>query len=132
MYYIARKATFSEGKSEYVATVYSKVDLDIFDESTQVDVKKVDDVAFVDEMLVNDVIRTLAGKILTTIDAVIPQGNQNKAIKDVIKDHIGNAYTHLQGYTDPNMSRANFDGDISELTEADPSEVEALMFGEKK
>jgi hypothetical protein len=38
-------------------------------------------------------LRKLAGRVLTAIDAAIPQGPQNKATKDIVRAHIMDEYT---------------------------------------
>ena len=37
------------------------------------------------ENVISDMTSNVSGKILTVIDAAIPEGNQNKSIKDIIR-----------------------------------------------
>tara|TARA_Y100000310_G_scaffold158420_1_gene157820 strand:- start:374 stop:703 length:330 start_codon:yes stop_codon:yes gene_type:complete len=41
-------------------------------------------------------LKSLSGKILTVIDAAIPEGKQNKSIKDLIRADFLNKFTEVQ------------------------------------
>lgn len=100
---------------------------------------EVEDLAYITEDSINPIVRRLSGRVLTAIDAAVPQGLQNKALKDIVKGHIMDAYDEIQRLTDPN----NVKGDISKypeeeqkrieknLTEATEEEVNELLFDEK-
>lgn len=48
---------------------------------------------FADYSVIEMRLRALAGKILTVIDASIPEGQQNKCVKDLVRDKIMEEYT---------------------------------------
>lgn len=52
-------------------------------------------------------VRNLQGKVLTVIDATIPKGDQNKAVKDILKGHFSNTLSEFMRGAYPRIMEAS-------------------------
>lgn len=130
--FIVQYGTIKEGEHEYETREY----LAISDgELKEVDSAAVIVPAFIPESMVGEIIRRLSGKVLTTIDAVITDPRQNKAVKDIMKDHVYNAYEDLSSLVDPNDTKCKMvnemceDIPLSEIGGATEEEVDEAIYG---
>lgn len=83
---------------------------------------------YADWTLIEYRLKGLTGRILTVVDAAIPQGKQNKSIKDLIRSHIMDEYMYFTGelFDQEELNRkAN-----ESFAECDPSEVTQVTFEE--
>ena len=48
-----------------------------------------------DYAYIQQILKKMLGKVLTVIDASVPEGRQNKSIKDIIRNEFIDEYVHL-------------------------------------
>jgi len=86
----------------------SKRDVSVYTYQTvekQVKVQDVplNEVVYLDMSVAHELVNNLAGKVLTIVDAVLPDEKQCKAVKDLIRNEVMNSHIHIGEISIPNM-----------------------------
>lgn len=83
------------------------------------------DLYLADYNYIQQLLKRMLGKVLTIVDASIPEGRQNKSVKDIIRNEFIEEYVHLSEQLQDNKAIQDYANEYtSNMTD---EEVEKLM-----
>lgn len=83
------------------------------------------DLYLADYTFIQQTLKRMLGKVLTVVDAAIPDGRQNKSVKDIIRNEFIDEYVHLSEQMQDNKAiQEDADAYTSNMTDEQFAELE--------